>query len=139
MVWAASLDNNNGSSANALSSVTGRAALSLRSISVSNDPTACQMSECGNGQKSVTPPTYNHMARLIKNNTVAQTVLRLWSMATTRREMWPSPRMGVEPSPALVRINTVYTVVRRATSQHASGEEQLPFVGMQIASLGRSK
>lgn len=139
MVWAASLDNKNGSSANALSSVTGRAALSLRSISVSNDITACQMSECGNGQKSATPPTHNYMARLIKHNTVAQTELRLWSMATTRRKMWPSPRRGVETLPALTRINTVYTVVPRATSQHASGGEQRPFVGMQNASLGRSK
>lgn len=54
MVWAASLDSNNGSSANALSGVTGRAALSLKSLRRANDPiTACQMSECGDGNKSV--------------------------------------------------------------------------------------
>ena len=77
MVWAASLDNNNGSSANALSGVTGRAALSLKSLRVANDPiTACQMSECGNGDKSV---VFGDEQRHNKANCSidAQTVLRL--------------------------------------------------------------
>ncbi|KAL8862688.1 MAG: hypothetical protein Q9178_001186 [Gyalolechia marmorata] len=51
MVWAASLDDKKGSSASSLAGVTGRSALSLKSLSTANDPiTSCQMSECGHGK-----------------------------------------------------------------------------------------
>ena len=77
MVWAASLDNSNGSSADALSGVTGRAALSLKSVRGANDPiTACQMSECGNGDKSVTSGEQKRHNEA-NCSTDAQPVLRL--------------------------------------------------------------
>ena len=60
-------------------------------------------------------------------------------MVTTQKEVWLFPQMGVETSPVCKRSNTVNTVVRQATFQHASGGVQLHSVGTQNASLMKSK
>lgn len=130
MVWAASLDDKKGSSAKSLSSVTGRAALSLRAVSRSNDPiTACQMSECGKGNKYETSMKVRLQHETDHTYEVVQTELRPWSKETIRRKVLLYPEGEVELLLVGIPGSSGNIVVQQITHPLVSGEAPLHCVG----------
>lgn len=130
MVWAASLDDTEGSSAKSLFSVTGRATLFWRALSRLNEPiTACQMSECGNGKKYETSMKVMLQHKTDQTYEATQSELRQRSMGTIPRKGLPCQSRKVKPLPVGKPISSGHIVVQQKTHRFVSGMAKLHYVG----------